>query len=76
MSCHELRLILSPQAETDFTDIIQYTLVTWGHAQAIAYRSVLDKALLTIQGNPRIGHGRPELSAEHKIFPAGQHVIV
>jgi len=25
-------LILSPRAENDFTDILQYTLETWGEA--------------------------------------------
>ena len=41
-----------------------------------AYRAVLDKALLTIQQHPQIGRGRPELSAAHLIFPAGQHLII
>lgn len=41
-----------------------------------AYAAVLDKALLNLRTNPQIGHRRPELSAEHKIFPAGRHIIV
>ena len=40
-----------------------YSLETWGEAQAEAYCDILDKALLAIQDNPQIGHGRPELSA-------------
>jgi plasmid stabilization system protein ParE len=55
MSPHELRLILSPKAQEDFTDIHQYTLEIWGEAQQLAYRAILDKALLTVLGNPRIG---------------------
>ncbi len=39
------------------------------------YRSVIDKALITIQQNPEIGHRRPEISKNHRSFPAGQHVI-
>jgi toxin ParE1/3/4 len=69
-------LILSPKAENDFADIFQYSLETWGEEQAYDYRDVIDKALLTIQDNPQIGHGRPEISAQYRIFPAGQHVIV
>jgi toxin ParE1/3/4 len=76
MSHPDIPLILSPQAEDDFTDILQYTLETWGEAQALAYRAVLDKALLAIRHNPRIGHVRPELSAAHRIFFAGRHLIV
>jgi len=71
MSPHELRLILSPRAEEDFTDILQYTLETWGKEQFHAYRAILDKALLTLQGNPRIGMQRPEITGEHRVFPAG-----
>jgi len=76
MSRPKRRLILSPQAQEDFADILQYTLETWGKVQALSYRSILDKALVTIQKNPRIGHSRPELSAEHQIFPAGRHIII
>jgi len=72
----KLPLVLSPLAEADFTDIIQYTLETWGDSQALAYSTVLDKALTLIQKNPHIGHSRPELSTEHRVFPAGQHIIV
>jgi len=76
MSSLDRLLILSPKAEDDFADIFQYSLETWGEAQAEAYRDILDKALLAIQDNPQIGHGRPELSARHLIFPAGRHIIV
>ncbi len=76
MSTPDLPLILSPRAEDDFADILQYTLETWGEAQVEVYRAVLDKALLMIQQNPQIGQPRPELSPEHRTFPAGQHIIV
>jgi len=33
MSLPDVALILSPQAEEDFADILQYTLETWGEAQ-------------------------------------------
>ena len=62
MSLPNVPVILSPQAEDDFTDILQYTLETWGETQAYAYRAILDKALLTIQHHLQIGHSHPELS--------------
>lgn len=55
MSLPDLPLFLSPQAEDDFADILQYTLETWGENQVYVYRAVLDKALLTIKQNPRLG---------------------
>jgi len=76
MSSLERLLILSTKAVEDFADIFQYSLETWGEAQAEAYRDILDKALLAIRDNPQIGHGRPELSVQHLIFPAGRHIIV
>ncbi|AUB82243.1 type II toxin-antitoxin system RelE/ParE family toxin [Candidatus Thiodictyon syntrophicum] len=74
MSRLERLLILSPKAADDFADIVQYSLETWGEAQAEAYRDILDKAPLAIQDNPQIGRGRPELSAQHLIFP-GEPVL-
>lgn len=71
----DLPLILSPQAEEDFADILQYTLETWGENQVYVYRAVFDKALLTIQQNPQIGHRRTEISQNQRTFPAGRHII-
>ena len=76
MSLSDMQVILSPHAEEDFAEILQYTLETWGEAQFYAYRAVLDKALLTIQQHPQIGHDCPELSTTHRIFPAGRHLII
>ena len=76
MSPHERHLILSPRAEEDLTDILQYTLENWGEEQLLAYRAILDKAFSTLRGNPQIGMRRPEISREHRIFPAGSHIIV
>jgi toxin ParE1/3/4 len=76
MSPHERRLILSPRAQDDLSDILQYTLATWGEAQVLAYRAVLDEALRTIQRNPAIGQRVPELSPAHRLFPAGRHLII
>ena len=76
MSNHEFALSLSPRAEEDFADILQYTFETWGKNQVLVYRAVLDKALRTIQQNPEIGQLRPELSPKHRTFPAGRHIII
>jgi toxin ParE1/3/4 len=73
---HDLRLILSPRAEDDFANILQYTLETWGETQMLTYRDVLDNALKTVLQHPDMGYKRPELSANHRLYLAGQHLII
>jgi len=76
MSSHDIKLILSPKAEEDFSDILQYTLENWGEEKTYAYRDVINKALLTIAQYPNVGYIRKEFSNEHKLLPAGQHLII
>ncbi len=76
MSHLNLSLILSPQAETDFTDILQYTLETWGEPQVHVYSSLLDQALLMLQQHPYIGQQLHEFSTVHRVYPVGKHVII
>jgi toxin ParE1/3/4 len=76
MSPPELCLILSPQAEQDLADILQYTLETWGEAQLVAYRAVLEKAIQAIVDNPQIAPLRPDISPAHRTLLAGSHVVV
>jgi toxin ParE1/3/4 len=75
MSNPERELVLSPRAEADLTDILQYTLETWGEAQLAAYAGVLDDALRLLRDNPEIGTARPAVSERHRFLPAGEHVI-
>lgn len=42
----------------------------------LAYRSMLQQALLSIRDNPGIGPVRTEISSEHRVFPTGQHIII
>lgn len=58
MSVANLSLVLSPQAEEDFADTLQYTFETWGEVQFYAYRNVINEALLTLQQHPHIGRLR------------------
>lgn len=69
-------LTLSPQAKTDFTDILRYTGQTWGLHQLQIYRDKIDAALQAIRRNPKIGHCRNDLPATHLALPVGVHVIV
>lgn len=76
MSSPELRLKLSPRARRDFAGILRYTGETWGKAQMLVYRDLVDKALETIRLNPDIGHEHEDLPQTHRIYPVGSHVIV
>ncbi len=75
MSNLERELVLSPQAEADLTDILQYTLEAWGEAQLTTYASVLDEALRLLRDNPQLGYSRPAVSERHRFLLAGEHVI-
>lgn len=69
-------LLLSAEAIDDIRDLLQYTFETWGEQQVHSYQAIIDKALTTIQTSPNIGHRRPDISPEHRVFPAGQHLII
>ncbi|MEI6730364.1 MAG: type II toxin-antitoxin system RelE/ParE family toxin [Pseudomonadota bacterium] len=76
MSSNKFTLVISPQAAEDFADILQYTFETYGKDQLYIYRDIIDKALLNISDNPKIAPVRKEISPNHRIFPAGNHLIV
>ncbi len=42
----------------------------------LAYRAVIHQAFLSIRDNPEIGPIREEISSAHRVFPAGQHIII
>lgn len=73
MSRPDSRLELSGAAQADFSDILSWTLQTWGERQTGTYRDVIDAALKAIAADP--GGGR-----RHAVFPfrfvkAGRHLI-
>lgn len=76
MSSPDQHLVLSWQAQDDLTDILQYTLETWGERQMLIYRKVLNDGLLAICDNPLIGFSRTTVSERHRFFATGEHLIV
>jgi toxin ParE1/3/4 len=75
MSVPERQLVLSPAALDDLTDILQYTLATWGEEQMVTYSQMLDSRLSMILENPQIGFQRPAISERHRFVVAGEHLI-
>jgi toxin ParE1/3/4 len=76
MSSPNYRLLIAPQAQQDIISILRYTGETWGKEQLLIYRNRLDEALKTIEQNPGIGHRSSELSATHRLYLVGSHVVV
>ena len=52
------RVIRSPQAKRDITDVLAYTRERWGNAQAQQYRQLITDALKAIAADPRCGTQR------------------
>lgn len=76
MSPPEVRLKLSPIAQTDLTSILQYTGERWGQDQLLSYRDKIDHALTLLAGHANLGHFSAELPATHRLYFVGSHVIV
>src|SRR3712207_4371528 len=70
-----MQLILSPEALDDITDILLYTLQTWGEAQQDTYAAAIDKSLQLLLDNPELGRRREELCANCRSYRVRQHII-
>lgn len=69
MSSHDRQLVLSPQAEADLTNILQYALETWGENLMARYAELLDDGQQLIRANPPAGIAQPRVSAGDRFFP-------
>ena len=65
----------SSQAQADFADIAQYTLVEWGEEQLASYTDELFDAIDRLAHFPQMGRERAELGPGIRSFPAIEHVI-
>ena len=75
MSARNKPADLAPEARIDYTEILLYTLKTWGDQQMDAYSDQLEQAFATIGANPGIGRRRDELRPGLRSFPVGQHIL-
>lgn len=75
MSSHK-RIELSEHAQSDFENILRYTLYAWGEPQMHRYEALLTEALEAICQYPESGAARSGLSRKHRVKAAGRHVIV
>lgn len=70
-----MRLILSEAADADIDGISEYTIKTWGEAQADIYVGGLIEALDGIAANPTIGHRAEETPKRYRRLRYGSHLI-
>ena len=75
MSSPRLRVVLSPEAETDLEDILFYTQQQHGETQRERYRDRLIEAILRLAEHPHMGTSRPELPRDVRVFPVERHRI-
>ncbi|WP_408359452.1 type II toxin-antitoxin system RelE/ParE family toxin [Paraburkholderia sediminicola] len=61
MSRRSFDIVLSELAQHDLTDILQYTLETWGADQMDAYAAKLESGIQLLQENPTLGKTREDL---------------
>ena len=68
-----IRLIITPDAETDIRDILRYTQEQWGRPQRNAYFAVLKQAARRIQSFPEIGR---ECESGVREYALRHHVVL
>lgn len=67
--------VLSDIAETDVSDIYDYTCTAHSAKQAVTYLLGLEDSLTTLVAQPRLGKLRPEIRAGLYSYIYEQHVI-
>lgn len=55
---------LSPSAEKDLFDIWEYTISTWGEAQAEQYLQMLDARFVNLAEEPQRGKVRDDILSD------------
>jgi toxin ParE1/3/4 len=70
-----IELIVTPQADRDIRDILQYTIQRWGSGQEDRYRQVLLSALERVRTFPDIGHPAEGRPSNIRIYHLRHHFI-
>ena len=75
MSVPKKAVELSPDARTDFTDILMYTLSHWGAQQRDRYEAALVRVIAALGDFPEMGTRRDNLVPGYRSQPVEHHVI-
>lgn len=63
------------RAEGDLASIIDYTLETWGAAQAVKYIDGLEELAANLAQTPDLGKAREDLHKGLIVFPYERHLL-
>ncbi|MCC5886330.1 MAG: type II toxin-antitoxin system RelE/ParE family toxin [Gammaproteobacteria bacterium] len=69
------RYVLSAEADQDIGDLFDFSVQTFGSAQAAEYLLSLEDCLLRLIDNPALGRERPEIRAGLRSVALASHVI-
>lgn len=69
------KINISEEAQSDFRDIMNFSRSNWGEAQALKYRSKIEKGLETILANPNIGRKKDAYFEGCRVFHVGRHLV-
>lgn len=75
MSSRKRAVILSPDAQADFTDILLYTWQEWGEEQRDQYEATLTQAITGLAHYSEIGERRPGLFQGCRARLVARHVL-
>jgi toxin ParE1/3/4 len=67
--------VIHPDAELDLASIWDYTVESWGIAQAQRYLGDIERAFADLCGNPSRGRPCPDLKGGLWQYPSGSHII-
>lgn len=66
---------LRPKARADVKEIAQYTLTTWGKAQARKYTRAIHQTMKQLARNPELGRRFEAVHKGVRVCPSGKHLI-
>ena len=69
-------LFLTPEAKSDITDILNYTIATWGVEQAKVYADRLYKGFKLLLENPLLGRQRDDIIPGYWIWRIEKHFAI
>jgi toxin ParE1/3/4 len=76
MSARNLKLVLTPAAQSDLADVLSYTERQWGVSRRMAYDRQFDDAFAQLAQFPELGRSRPEYGLGVRSHRVGQHVVI
>jgi len=75
MSARKPKLVLSPNARQDLSDVLVYTEQQWGKSQRAVYKAAFTHGLGELRRYPDLGRPRDDLRPGLRSYLIRQHVV-